>query len=834
MRSETALSDNSPRPPLPAEPENLDGIGDDRDVARPAQGGGVMTAALLLLTIAALYFGREIFVPFALAVLLSFMLAPLVAWLRRLHVPRVPSVILVVVAAFAFIGGLSVLVGSQVIHIAENLPTYEQTMRDKIRSLRHAAPGGGVLDRATEVFQSLGRELSTPNEVKGTGAAPAKAKPQKEPIPVRIEPPDNQALGNLEKAIAPLLGPVGTAGIVVVFIIFVLLERNDLSDRFIRLMGGDLHRTTEALNEAARRVSRYLLMQLVVNATYGIPVGLGLYMIGVPGAFLWGLMATLLRFVPYLGPFIAAFFPMVLAFGVDPGWSMLLWTVALLVAMELISNNFIEPWLYGSSTGLSPVAVILAAIFWTTLWGPIGLILATPLTVCLVVMGRYVPQLQFLEVLLGSDPVLAPEERFYQRLLARNIEEAVEIAELQVAETALLPFYDQVCLPALKLAENDRQRGASPEDRRRVADGVRAVVRELGAHRDRRDEAAAAPAGSSGPVPRWYGMPVLCIGGRSELDAASAAMTVDALESCGIGARQLPATAVSLEAIGSLELAGVSVVCLCYLTPEPHTYARFVTRRLKRRMAQLKVIIGAWNLGTDQGSAEQFATQVGADAAVTSLDELREVIESLLDDTDTATAQEMPVSPQESDRLEALRASGLLETPAGDHLDRVAKRLADAFDAPIGLVSLIDARSQLWKGASGLPPDLNQSRQTSRDTSVCTYVVASGLPLVVEDLARDRRFTNNPLLREHGIRFYAGVPLKTSSGHAIGSLCVMDTRPRSLSARDTKLLQLIADELMAEFDHPAAAAVHAEGGAKPALPERRDEPQTEAVPGNGG
>ena len=241
----------------------------------------------------------------------------------------------------------------------------------------------------------------------------------------------------------PLVAPIATAGLVVVFVIFMLLQREDLRDRIIRLVGAsDVARATEAMDDAAKRISRYLLMQLVINVLYGIPVGIGLYFIGVPNPILWGLLATVLRFIPYLGPVIAALFPIALSFAVAPGWTLPLLTIALFVTLELFSNNVLEPWLYGSSTGLSPVAVLVAAVFWTTLWGPVGLLLSTPLTVCLVVLGRHVPQLGFFDVLLGDEPALPPELKFYQRLLARDPEEATELAEEYLEDEPLEKLYD--------------------------------------------------------------------------------------------------------------------------------------------------------------------------------------------------------------------------------------------------------------------------------------------------------------------------------------------------------------------------------------------------------
>lgn len=755
-----------------------------------------MTAVLVLLTIATLYYGRDIFIPFTLAILFSFLLAPLVNGLRHLRIPRVPAVILVVTFVFALLAGLSVLVGSQMVNLANNLPSYQQTMQDKIRAIRAAAPGGGALDRTTEVVQALGEELSGDGESQPeTRSAAEKKKKKQEALPVRIERGSESPFAAARSVIAPLVGPLGTAGIVVVFIIFVLLQPSDLRDRFIRLAGGDLRRTTEGINDAAARVSRYLLMQLIVNATYGIPIGIGLYFIGVPGAFLWALLATLLRFIPYLGPFMAALFPLVLSFAVEPGWSMFLWTLGLVLTLELVSNNLIEPWLYGSSTGLTPVAVILSAIFWTLLWGPVGLIMATPLTVCLVVLGQYVPQLKFLDVLLGSEPVLTAEERLYQRLLTGNVEEAIEIAEAQMQEHSLLEFYDNTGLATLRLAESELDRGTSASERRKISDGMQDVIDDLRELAEKQDvELNEAPSG------QWRGAVTLCIAGRGELDRVAAAMVAHGLESRGIDARLIPATALKLDSIGNLDLVGVEVVCLSYLTPTPLTYARFVCRRLKRRAPNLKIVLGVWNLAPDALAPDEFASFSGADAAVSTVSDAVRHVEEMTGKADMPAMVPPALPANEQERLEALYDSGALDARRQGKFDEVARKLAGAFDVPIALVSLIDENAQLWRGASGLPEDLEKTRKGTRETSICGHVIASAASLVVQDTMRDPRFAGNPFLREHGIRFYAGAPLKTSSGHVIGTLCILDRKPRSIGDRDLKLLQVIADELMAELE----------------------------------
>jgi predicted PurR-regulated permease PerM len=545
----------------------------------PAQSSPVVNAGGIFLALAALYFGRDIFVPFALAILLAFALAPLVDWLRRFKVPRLAAVLMAVLLAVLIIGGVSLVVGSQLIELASSVPTYKQTISTKLRSLRSFGLGQGAIEEITHTVEDITRELR--DERPGATQQPTTVQgEQRRPVPVVIEQPEMRPLEVLRTIAGPLIAPLVTAGMVIVFVIFVLIERTELRDRFIRLVGhGDLQKSTRVLDDAAERVSRYLLMQLVVNTCYGVPVGIGLYLIGVPNALLWGLLATILRFIPYLGPFLAALFPTVLAFAIDPGWTMLLSVIALFLVIETIIVNAVEPWLYGSSTGLSSLAIILAAVFWTTLWGPVGLFLAIPLTVCLVVIGRYVPQLEFLGVLLGSDPVLAPEERFYQRLLAGNVEEAIAVAETEIAETSPTTFLDQVVIPMLRLAENDRQRGTTyPEARATLADDAIFVIQEL------EDELEnLAPTGPDSPV--------ICIGGRTELDHAAAEAAVAALRANGIAARATAPVRLSRDPGVMVDLTQAKIICLCYLDSHPQAYARFLARRLKRQAPEAKTLL---------------------------------------------------------------------------------------------------------------------------------------------------------------------------------------------------------------------------------------------------
>lgn len=767
----------------------------------------VLTTGGVLLAIGGLYFGREFFIPFTLAVLLAFALAPIVTGLRRLRLPRVAAVLMAVGFAFIIIGSLSYMVATQLIRLADALPGYQQTMLEKVRSIRTStAADGGVMGRITSTIEGLTKEISGDAEASAArsrgegGSAPR-------PVPVTIEPGPQSPIDVLRAVLGPLVAPLATAGIMVVFLIFILLEREDLRDRFIKLVGaGDLKTTTEALNEAAGRVSRYLLMQLVVNVSYGLPIGIGLYLVGVPNAVLWGVLATVLRFIPFLGPFLAALFPLALAFAVDSGWSMMFWVIGLFVVAELISNNVVEPWLYGASTGLSSLAIIGAAIFWTTLWGPIGLILSTPLTVCLIVMGRYVPQLNFLGVLLGSDPVLAPEEQLYQRLLAGNAEEAADIAETYVGQNSLREFYDQIAVPALRLAESDRQHGSTyGTHKQTVADGMISVVRDVAEHAERlRSAGKGLETPSDGPAQtrRAVGVPDLCIGGRSDLDCAAAEMVAQVMVERGIGTRVLPPIAISQGGIGQLDVAGIEVVCLTYLGPQPQTYARFVCRRLKRRAPHIKTIVCVLNPTAVLPAARDLAQEIGADAVVYSIEAAADQIDRWIAHPLLDPMQPAPVPDNEHLRLAALQGLGLT-SGQGEHFDRLAAKVAAAFGTAIALVTVVDEKYQRWPGAFGLPPKLDACRMDARETSVCGHVVAANDVLVAEDILKDPRFANNAFLIDNGIRFYAGAPLRTATGLAIGSLCVIDTKPRSFSDADRSALQKLADEVMSRIEADA-------------------------------
>jgi predicted PurR-regulated permease PerM len=607
----------------------------------------VATAILAVIIITTLYFGREIIIPIALAILLSFVLAPLVGLLQRMRVPRGLAVVSVVIIAFAFIFAMGSLLASQLTQLAGDLPRYQSTITEKIQSFRSTTAGRGTLERASGMLKDLSKELDKPKDAApGLGAgANSKATAPLTPVPVEVRQPDPGALESLQSLISPLLHPLATTGIIIIFVIFILLQREDLRNRLIRLAGShDLQRTTAALDDAAARLSRLFLIQLLLNGTFGIIIGLGLWLIGVPSATLWGILAAVLRFVPYIGAAIAAAFPLVLAIAVDPTWSMLLWTLALFLIVEPTVGHVIEPMVYGHSTGLSPVAVVVSATFWTALWGPIGLVLATPLTVCMVVIGRHVERLEFLDVMFGDRPALSPPEIFYQRMLAGDPTEASDKAEEFLKERSLTSYYDEVALKGLQLAQSDAERGALDHQRlTKIRDAVSEFANNISDQEarplpkvtsttDAEATSAVETVAEDAPYetlpflskddlpPAWRGEhPVLCVAGRSLLDEAAAIMLGQLSTSHGLAAYVRPAEALSTANIFRLETEGVAIVCLVYMDASGPAHMRYSVRRLRRKLPKATIILGCWMRDMDPAALEELRDSAKADLAASSV-----------------------------------------------------------------------------------------------------------------------------------------------------------------------------------------------------------------------
>jgi predicted PurR-regulated permease PerM len=607
----------------------------------------VATAILAAIVVMVLHFGREIIIPIALAILLSFVLAPLVGLLQRLRIPRGLAVVSVVTIAFALIFAMGSLLASQLTQLAGDLPRYQSTISEKIQSFRETTAGRGTLERASGMLKDLSKELDKPAATAPEGTLSPRAPTPLKPVPVEVRQPDPGALESLQSLISPLLHPLATTGIIVIFVIFILLQREDLRNRLIRLAGShDLQRTTAALDDAASRLSRLFLIQLLLNGCFGVIIGLGLWLIGVPSAILWGILAAVLRFVPYIGAVIAAAFPLALALAVDPTWTMLLWTVALFVVVEPVVGHVIEPMVYGHSTGLSPVAVVASATFWTALWGPIGLVLATPLTVCLVVLGRHVERLEFLDVMFGDRPALSPPEIFYQRMLAGDPTEASEKAEEFLKERSLSSYYDEVALKGLQLAHIDAERGAlDPERLAKIRDAVSEFANNISEQEDRplpkaklttdaEATSAVETVAEDAPYenlpvlnkedlpPGWQGEhPVLCVAGRSLLDEAAAIMLGQLSTAHGLAARVEAADALSTANIFRLETAGVAIVCLVYMDAASPSHMRYSVRRLRRKLPEATIILGCWLKDMEPAALEVLREGAKADLAAASLGE---------------------------------------------------------------------------------------------------------------------------------------------------------------------------------------------------------------------
>ena len=566
--------------------------------------------ALLIgvIVVAALYVAKEVFVPITLAVILSFILSPLVNALGRLGLWRTLSVVLSVLVALGAIGLVAVLLGSQASTLSDNAPQYAETIGQKVEGAQQFA--ASHIASLSNLIPGLNRPPPAPAPAPPprtpAGRRAAAAPP---PQVVEVSKPENSPFAIAGAILKPVLGPLETTVIVIVVAIFILIQKEDLRDRFIRLAGSsDLNRTTLAIDDAAQRLSRYFVSQLAVNTTFGIVIGLGLWALGIPSPAVWGVLAGMLRFVPYLGPILAAIAPLALAAAVDTGWTHAVYVALLFVVVEPITGYAVEPLLYGHSTGLSPISVVVAALFWTWLWGPIGLILSTPLTLCLVVVGRHAKALEFFDVLLGDRPALPAVERFYQRVLANDPDEILAEAEAYVAGHSLREYYDCVAVQGLALAARDQARGSIDAERvAAIRHSMTSLVAELG-----------RLAGDG--TPASDGRLVACVAGRGCFDDVVAAMLQQLVEREGFRTRRLEHHAVSRDEIAELDFAGVATIAIAQLElngAPPHL--RYLVTRIRQQAPAASLIVGLWPAGDAALTDADAQADIGADRYVSSL-----------------------------------------------------------------------------------------------------------------------------------------------------------------------------------------------------------------------
>ncbi len=544
------------------------------------------TLAASVFAIAVLFLAKGILIPFALAMLVTFLLAPLVLRLQRWHFNRIVAVVSAMLLVLVVSSATGWLVVGQVREVTQNLSEYKQNIHERLATLRGMIVQ--PVQAATAMVTDLGSDLTLP-VASSASVAPVQT--------VRIAEPLRGSFEVVREALGPAANILLTAALVFLFAFVMLLRRDDLGDRFIRMVGrGNILVTTRGLEEAAKKVSGYLWRLLLLNGLHGLAVAIGLAWIGIPNALLWGLVSAMLRFIPYVGPWIAASLPILTALAVSPGWSEPLLTLGLFATLELISNNLLEPWIYGKGTGISPLAILVSALFWTWLWGPVGLVLSTPLTVCLVVMGKHVPQLQFLNLIFGDAPGLSPPSRLYQRLIASDQDPAWLVLRTELERQSLHEVYDSVVLPALSMAEHDRQRGALDQEiEGRIEETMKLLIEEAGEF-----HAGSGHGNAFQPTPAdALALHVLCIPARGAVDALAAAMLRQVLERDGMTVEVIASVELSGVNLGLLETRHVDVVCISAVPPSRFIHVRQLCKRIAARFPNLPIVAGMWTLELD-------------------------------------------------------------------------------------------------------------------------------------------------------------------------------------------------------------------------------------------
>jgi predicted PurR-regulated permease PerM len=599
--------------------------------------------ALLILTgtvvgvvvVTCLYWAQTVFIPVAAAVFLTFLLAPLVTALQRRGLRRLPSVMLVVLLAAALLGGVVWLITAQVTSLAGEAPKYTENIKGKVKSLRHLGQGS-ITSGLEKMIQEIAgvwnpRPPTASREGKDGDNSPVAA--LQKPTTVMLQPESPTWLARLPALLSSLLESLGSLALALVLVVFMLLKREDLRNRLIRLVShGQITVMTKALDDAGQRISRFLLMQLFVNGAAGLAVGVGLLALRVEYALLWGFLAAVFRYIPYIGVWIAAVPPIILSLAMSPGWFQPLMVIGLFLAIELTASNVIEPRLYGRSIGVSEVALLVAAVLWAFLWGPIGLVLSSPLTVCLVVLGKYVPQLKFLDVLLGDEPPLDAHVTFYQRLLARDQDEATQLVLAQAKASSPEQVYDDFLVPALNCAKRDRERDDLTEsDEESVLQATREILEDMGERREVVTQAEQAiHAEDRGNAPAPIPLRVLACPARDQADRLALEMLRQLLDPAKWVVEIAAVETMTADLVAQVGEQAPALVCIGALPPGGLAHTRYLCKKLRAQFPKVKIVVGRWGLTADVEANREQLQDAGADLTATTILETRSQLNSLL------------------------------------------------------------------------------------------------------------------------------------------------------------------------------------------------------------
>jgi predicted PurR-regulated permease PerM len=580
------------------------------------RGAGTLPSLIALgnvvLIIASLYWAQAILIPVALSILLTFLLSPVAGALERIALGRLPSVILIVVLTFSLLGGIGWIVTLQFGSLANELPTYRKNIRQKIADIREAGKGG-ALEKVQKTAEDVKEEFQKNDE-------PARV--QEKPREVVVKTEESSTFWPIPLAVGKMVERFAGAGLVIVLVVFMLIQREDLRNRLIRFVGyGRLTFTTRALEEAGQRISRYLLMQTIINSSFGLAVGLALYLIGVPYAVLWGFFAAVLRFIPYVGPFAAAIMPSALSLAVFEGWLWPILVVGIFVALELSCNMVLEPLLYSESAGVSGVGLLVAVAFWTWLWGPVGLVLATPLTVCVVVLGKYVPGMDFIGVLISDQPAMESNISYYQRLLAMDQAEAAEIVEDHLKTHPQEQLFDGVLIPALNYARRDRELGRLTEDGEQfVFRATREILEDLNSLKPQSssevsDSSQPATIDENSPVilpkVRILGCPA-----QDEADELALLMFRQLLDCTKYEVEIMSDAMLTAEVVARIGEKSPAMICIAAVPPGGLAQTRYLCKRLRARFPNLKIAVGRWGTGSEDSNSILLS---GADKVGTTM-----------------------------------------------------------------------------------------------------------------------------------------------------------------------------------------------------------------------